>query len=251
VAPSDRFKRPILDRDSPIRSWSTLFATAPRGVAGSTPDGAAMAERDDSLNGVVARSVDLGYRVVDEYIRQGQKAAQRINERTYGAETMASDAQDLAMRMLQYASDFAAVWLEFVQLASTGSAARPAASASGDGSQIPPQPSARPPQETAPSESSEIARVRIEMLSTHPTEVSFEIRPLAVRRPLLVHALRAVDPEKPRLTEVVFHPGSDDAPARLRIHVPADQPPGTYSGLIVEEETSRPAGSVSVRVGPQ
>ena len=57
-----------------------------------------------------------------------------------------------------------------------------------------------------------------------------------------------VDPDKPRLGEVSFEPGSDDAAACLRIHVPAGHPPGVYNGLLIEEATSRPAGTVSVSI---
>ena len=60
--------------------------------------------------------------------------------------------------------------------------------------------------------------------------------------------VRAVDPDKPRLGEVSFEPGSDDAAACLRIHVPAGHPPGVYNGLLIEEATSRPAGTVSVSI---
>jgi hypothetical protein len=224
VDTNDRVKRPVLERTQPVRSWSTLFS-APQ------PDG--------SLNDVVSRSVDLGYRVVDEYIRQGQKAAQRLNDRSYGAQAMAGDAQELAMRMLQYASDFAAVWLEFVQLAAAGNAA-PGSTATENGA-----PPAKPEPDT---ETPADARVRIQVLSTQPNEVSLDIRPDATRLPAVVHALRAVDPDKPRLTDVSFRPPSGEEPACLRIVVPPGQPAGIYSGLIVAEETSRPVGSVSVRI---
>jgi hypothetical protein len=59
-----------------------------------------------------------------------------------------------------------------------------------------------------------------------------------------------VDPEKPRLTDVSFHPATDDEPARLRVSVPEATPPGVYSGLIIDEETSRPVGMLSVTIGP-
>ena len=79
-------------------------------------------------------------------------------------------------------------------------------------------------------------RVKIEVTSTQPTDVTLDLGADAPGLQLIVHALRAVDPEKPRLTEVGFRAASDD------------QPPGVYSGLIVDEESSRPVGSVSVRV---
>jgi hypothetical protein len=256
VSSSERPKRPSPERTQPIRSWSTLFAvpTAGGDDADADPDASTAEPPGAGLNEVVSRSVDLGYRVIDEYIRQGQKAAQRFNDRSYGTQAVASDLQELGMRMTQYASDFAAVWLEFVQLAATkNGTAGPAAA--GDAPIPPPEATATNPAAHAADgfprtdpPPSEPIRVRIEVLATQPTEVSLDIRPSAAKLPLLVHALRAVDPDKPRLTEVTFDAGSDDEPPRLRIRVPAGQPAGVYSGLLIDEQTSRPAGTVSVRI---
>ena len=256
MSSDDRVKRPQLERNEAIRNWSTLFKRpVADGASTADPESAAPGGSEHvSLNDVVARSVDLGYRVVDEYIRQGQKAAQRINQRSYGAQTMAGDVQDLAMRMTQYASDFAAVWLQLVQLAAAGNGA-PGGPRARDGAEraapeataaaIDPAvgPSAR--GEASPPEAT---RVRIEVRSAQPTEVAVDIRPDAARRPLIVHALRAVDPDTPRLNDVSFEPGSDDTPACLRIRVPAGQVPGIYSGLMIDEGTSRPVGTVSVTI---
>src|SRR5215470_15787877 len=129
MSTSDRPKRPSPERTQPIRSWSTLFAVP--SADGSDPEAPAAApppeSRGTGLSDVVSRSVDLGYRVIDEYIRQGQKAARRLNDRSFGTQAVASDLQELGMRMTQYASDFAAVWLEFVQLAATRNGAGGAA----------------------------------------------------------------------------------------------------------------------------
>jgi hypothetical protein len=99
------------------------------------------------------------------------------------------------------------------------------------------------------STEAELARVKVEIASTRPTEVSLDLRPSAVRAQLIVHALRAVDAEMPRLSGIEFIAATDDEPAVLRIKIPARHPPGTYHGLIVDPETNTPAGSLSVRIG--
>src|SRR5262249_6551938 len=91
-------------------------------------------------------------------------------------------------------------------------------------------------------------RVRIEVRSAQPTEVAVDIRPEAANRSLIVHALRAVDPDKPRLDGVRFEPGSEEAAACLRINVPAGHPAGVDSGLRIDQETSRPVGTVSLTI---
>jgi hypothetical protein len=256
VSVSDRPKRPAPERTQPIRSWSTLFGVprAPGSDPGADPDAPAIDPRSAGLSDVVSRSVDLGYRVIDEYLRQGQKAARRFNDRSYGTQAMAGDLQDLGMRMTQYASDFAGVWLEFIQLAATKNGAAQDARAAGSTVQ-PPAPAAGDAAAAAATGSapiepltSEPTRVRLEVYATQPIEVSIDLHPSATKLPLLVHALRAVEADTPRITEVSFEAGSDDEPPRLRIRVPPGQPPGVYSGLIIDGQTSRPAGSVSVRI---
>ena len=111
-----RKKRPALDRTKPVRSWSTALG-APAAEPG---DGATRPKLEDAIS----RSVELGYRVVDDYIQQGQRAAQRMSEGKLTAETVASEAQELSARIARYASDFFGAWVELLDLAAAGSAAR-------------------------------------------------------------------------------------------------------------------------------
>ena len=232
----ERSKRPKLERTQPIRSWSGLFggptATQPR--AAGAPPGAT------SLNDVVARSVDLGYRVVEEYIRQGQKAAARFGGGSLTPETAATDVQDAAARMAQQASDFMTMWAEFMGVAAWGGMGRPAAPQ-------PPPESAPERRVDTPPNAVDRGSMRLEILSRRPTEVQLDLRTQATGT-LVVQSLRAVDPEKPKLADVVLRPATHDEPATVRVRVPDDQPSGVYRGLIVEEETSRLVGTLTVRI---
>jgi hypothetical protein len=221
---TERVKRPKMERTDPIRNWSTLFG------------GAAAAGESATLNDVVARSVELGYRVVDEYVRQGQKAAARLTGGAGDAEAVTSDMQELSARMAQYASDLTGLWFQTIDamLANAGGGARPAAPA--------PSPAA---VAGAPAEP---VRVRVELASVQPVEVGLDLRPGTGSRPLIVHALRAVDPDRPPIAVSVI-PDSEKGAVRLRVHVPDDQPAGVYSGLLIDAEHTLPVGSLSVRVG--
>ncbi len=227
---SDRIRRPPLDRTEPIRAWSALFGSGPGG----------------SLNDVVSRSVELGYRVIDEYIRQGQRVAERFNDRSYGPETVTGDIQELGARMAQYASDFFGLWLDFVQVVMSGGTLRETSAAEDGARARPAAPgngaARRTPEAPAPT------RVRIEIVSLRPAEVSLDLRPEAAGRPLVAQGLRAVDPAKPKLDDVALEAGPGGE-LLVRIRVPGDAPPGTYNGVVVDAETSRPLGTLSVRVG--
>ena len=203
------------------------------------------------MNDVISRSVDLGYRIVDEYVRQGQMAAQRLNDRSYGPAAVGDDARELATRMAQYASDFTAIWVELMQAVATGASGWPMPQASEF------TPSARDSKgsETSPAtfassggDEANLTRVRVVVTSRHPTEVSLDLRPHLTARRLMVQSLREVDPSKPRMSDVAIEGCRGDEPITLRIGVPTSQPAGVYSGLIIDEETSQPVGTVSLRI---
>jgi hypothetical protein len=250
-----RVTRPEPSRTSPFRSWGTLFGLA----AGAPPPhdghaGASDETRDAaSLGDVVSRSVELGYRVVDDYLRQGERAASRLGggERL-GPALLAGEAQDFAGRMTRYASDFLGLWLEFLEIAATGrGAAMPMPPPTSNGHPAPPDAPVPPPATpgaASPAAPAERVRVRVEVVSARPAEVSLELRPDLDALALVVHALRAVDPEKPRIDDVTLRRDGAEGPLTLRIRVPEGHPAGVYNGLIIETATSRPVGTVSVRL---
>jgi hypothetical protein len=198
----------------------------------------------------VSRSVEVGYRVVDEYLRHGQRVAERIGDRSLTPGAVVQDFQELTARMARYASDLMDIWFQLIELAAAGTArASPVRPAADD--PIPATPAPAPPQSTAPPEApAASARVTVAVASLQPAEVTLDLRPGAAGLPLIVHALRAAEPDKPRLTDVTLEPTGEDGALCLRIRVPPDQPAGVYNGLIIDERTSRPAGTLSVRVGP-
>ena len=233
MSTNDRITRPPIDRTRPIRNWTELlgrFAPGTKSTDGSsTPAGAV-----DSLGGAVSRSVELGYRVVDEYMRQGQRAALRLQQGRAGAEHWGQDAQEITLRMAQYASDLIGTWVELLQHAGSARMAAPLSAA--------PRP---PEQQPAPSPG---GPTRITVAARQPSEVMVELRAEGAGRRLVAHALRAPEPWKPRLDAVEIGDAGAGA-TTLRINVPPAQPPGTYEGLIVDEQTSRPVGVVRVIVG--
>jgi hypothetical protein len=233
----DRPKRPPLDRTTPIRSWAALLGIAP---ADGAPAADGAAPPPTPLDDVIARSVDLAYRVIDDYVRQGQRAAERLGARDLSAGALASDLQDASARLVHYASDATTLWLDFLRVAS--GAARPGAPAAA--------PDATPAAAAAPAtaaEGGEALGVAIDVVAPGPTEVSLDLRPGATGATLVVHALRAVEPGKPPLADVAVVP-PDGGPPRIRVRVPSGQPAGAYHGLVLDAATNRPLGALTVRV---
>jgi hypothetical protein len=262
-APRPRVARPDPERTMPRRSWSTLFAPFGGTDQEANSAGGAATENGSANAGpgeTVARAVELGYRVIDEYIRQGQKAAQRLSTRTWSPETALRDTQDLTARMTRHASDLVGLWVDLLDTSNmTGAWRATAQSWTMDPSAPDAGSPAHGPSDHADDETRSMpgaagtappgrTRIAIEIASERPAEVIVDLRSEDTTRKLVVHSLRAVEPEKPRITEVGIEPATPHAPARLRIRVPTEQPSGTYNALVIDEETSRPVGSVSVRI---
>jgi hypothetical protein len=233
-----RVTRPRPSRTAPIRNWSALFGTTARtnaGAEGGEP------EREDgrgNLDDALSRSVSLGYRVIDEYMRQGQEAARRLSAGSYGAAALATDVQEAMIRMARHASDFLEVGLQLLDAATDGEQ-RGREPVAGDDA----------PEEPTPAHVADPVRLRLEVASNVPTDVAVDLRPEFAGARLVAQALRGIEPTLPPLTDVTIQRGDDEAPLTLRLRIPDGQPHATYTGVIVEEDTGRPAGTLCVRVG--
>ncbi len=230
----NRPRRPPLPRTTPVRTWTSLFgAPTPAATNGTPPPGV-----DDpaALGSVIQRSVELAYRVVDDYLQQGQRAAERIAGRSYGPEAWVTDAQDVSARFARYASDAMGLWLDALDGVRDGRAPAP------------PPPSSDPAATNGAAPPAARSWLVIEVQATQSAAVTLDLRAGVAAGTVVVHALRDVEVEKPPLRDVVVEPAVGDGPVRVCVRVPAGQPAGTYHGLIVDEESNRPVGSVSVRL---
>jgi hypothetical protein len=265
VAEDERVRRPALERTEPIRSFWTLFgaaaAAAPGGPAGREAPG-------EPRDGPVKRGVELGYRVIEEYLRQGRSFAQTLGgtgagraafgPAAFGSPGTGGDFQALSERMLRSYADFASLWLELMSAMATDASARAAASGQpetptdrpGAASETPvpgfPQ---APPESAGPEPGG--ARVSIEIDCERPAEVSVDLQPQPAGRALRILDLRAADADLSRLRDVGIQGATADEPVRIRIRVPRGQPPGTYTGVILDDESSVPRGTLCLRIGPR
>lgn len=241
---TERRRRPPLDRSHPIRSWTSLLdGTEPGDDHATDAPDAARGGTASRVSDAVSKSVELGYRVIDDYLQQGQRVARRLSDGRPAPEVWATEIQDLGVRMARYASDFMAAWMELLELTARGGGRMPNAAPTPDG----PAPSPGVAERSAPPPVDvQAPRVRVAVRSRRPVEVDVDYRPERVTGSVRVHALRALEADKPRLENVSFQPATAADPPRLVLHVPDAQPPGSYEGLLVDERTNRPVGSVRV-----
>ncbi len=80
-----RLRREDPVRTEPIRNWSTLYRRPNSWgfrIPSANPQAADQVKHSLSENNVVSRGIEIGYRVVEEHIRQGQHVAQPIHTRS-------------------------------------------------------------------------------------------------------------------------------------------------------------------------
>ena len=245
-----RVKRPMLDRDGPIRSWASAIGSTPPKEA---PDGT-RAGRDRPLDSddPIVRGVVSGGKVVDEWIRQAQQAA-----RLLGGNPSPTAWADASGRMFRNASDLMAAWWGMLGIpmpngAPAGTA--PPGAANHD-SAWPPRPAHRPPGGepesqtplTSPvSRTSDGSRVRIEVASRRPVEITIDMHRDDCAG-LRVLDLRPTRGNAPRIRGIKLEP-SDAHGLHLRLTVPDKQPAGTYRAFVIDPATDSTVGTLTVRI---
>jgi hypothetical protein len=238
-------------------------------VRGPDADGANAAPKADD---VIVRSVELGYRVIDEYIKRGQAAARRMQQGTYGASDAARDVQGVAGQLVRSATDLAGAWAEFFALASrdgwpqangtnghgatTGNGHAPAAGfdVAAMLASLPVPPPPRPP--TAPAASpapppptpapTAPLRVRLSVRAARPVETSLDVRPMPADHRLVMQALRTSDGA--RIDDVKVERG--DGVAVIAVRIDAAQPAGEYVALVIDDATNVPVGELTIVLPP-
>jgi hypothetical protein len=275
-----RIRRKDPDRDAPIRSWSNMFqspaaASAPapngNGAAMGVPpdqlitDGAAIgpasvdsANAADPLSEEARHGVESAYRVIDEYLREGRRAAQaRIDDTRVtasGAANMAAvdpagikiateSLQEMITQGVRFYSSLAPLWASFVNsVATSAGALTPSYAAAPAAAPLAPAPIPRSARTTG------AAPISIEIASARMARVTIDLAPHATVANLATTGLHAIEPGQPPLKDVTF---TTNAPANrpiVRIRVPENQPAGAYNGVIVDKDSGDARGTLTVRI---
>jgi hypothetical protein len=231
MAVVERQRRSAPKREAPKR------AVLARGdeVNGKETDLRAGAAADD---GVIGAVVAAAYRVVEDNVQQGRRAAERLRAAASETPEAAPNAKAVASRLVHITRDLGAAWVDLL----VAVLREPEVRAVVD--RITMQDRARPAA-SAPSPPLSIAqRVR----SRKPLEVTLSaLPPLAAGGAPGVAGLHALGTGSPPLQEVSF--ALDPAGAlQLEIVVPDDQPADVYTGTVVDTATRLPIGCLTVRI---
>lgn len=201
------------------------------------------------MDDVVTRGVKLGYKVIEDYLRQGQRSAARFREAFQkggskeGKEGKGEEAVDGILRLYKDMND---LWVDAVGVILrsppflswlNGTEQRNSAAA--------------PSREKEPgSVNGADGALAIEIVSKRRTQVTLDLRPYPRRYTPLVRALHAPNPKIPPLTKIAFRLDKKTRDPILQLKIPGHQPAALYTGVVIDGHTHEPRGTLCVRVLP-
>jgi hypothetical protein len=263
-----RTKRPKLERDRPRREWSTLFGGA--GAAKENAGARAAGPRAPSNGNVLSDTVELGYRVIEDYLKQGQQVAQTFapgrgpagrgapGMPPFAPPSSPEEMQQMAQRLMQYGWDFAGLWFEMFSRmggsgmwpTAAGAGAHPMPGAGGIGGfggngssgANGASHAAEEPAVDVPTPASLMVSIDSPLRAT----TSVELQP-GVLGELKVHALRPEGHDAPPIKSVSVE-REDDGELSIQVKVEATQPPGMYRAAIIDAATNQTRGRLSLRL---
>lgn len=236
-----RVTRPPVERTSPDRTW--IFTQAP--AAAPEENRAPSDERSaDGTRDAAYRTLNQAYGLVDEYIRQGQRMAEAVWLPLAGLE--AGDATSAPERFMRAMSDMTMAWVEVMQQWTSQAPRQKAATGTagpfGAGKTAP---AAHAGEGPGSPQASRVLAISVQ--ASGRVEASVELNGPADPAGLVPTELRTYSGNGDPITEVAIVVRAGQSPA-VRISVPDGQPSGTYSGLLLESETKRPRGTISVTI---
>lgn len=245
-------------------------------AAGGWEDDSNYPGRGHSWPGSLDEGVRLGYQIVEDHIRRGERASHHFAERAMGSMRSGDGLWELFLRLVQASGPIAAAGSQFLDaLARLG---RPPHHRFGsqhfeprwadshwseheaygpDGSTEPDAPWNWP--ESAPGmsphsddladtgEGEDEIRFRVRLDLGRPIVLELCLDTWAQSTEIQVQELVSSDPSLPPLQGIEFDTGE----GWLDVHVGSLEapPPGVYTGIVLESSSGEPCGELTARVG--
>jgi hypothetical protein len=258
---SDRRKRPFPERTEPERSFSASFGVgipkSPAGTDSAGPHTSSAAPEETAFG-----AVNDAYRLIDEYLRQGQRMAESLWLPLTGGANAPSGFGGAPERLLRGLGDMTLAWVELMQQwttqmqpsgtqAPTGSAgpfaANTGAQASAPHSGGPHSAGTGPAVATPSAHHAENLSADFAVRVEASGRVEVSVKQTISAEDVVVGALRSFDEGASPITSVTLErgPGGERT---LAVVVPPGHSAGVYNGLLAERGTQRPVGTISLRI---
>lgn len=233
-AKTARVRRSAPGRTKPDRKgWSGDIPSASADT--SAP---AAAFENPEIEKIVTDAVRIGYSVIGDNLRQGRAAADRFGAGTYKPGDVTGDLGQIGRRLMDAARDLSVIWFDFLQAALRD----PRLAAA-----LQPQPITPSPPSGDPTGS----QSDVPLACTFPGKAGTVIQAQLSRpeRPtiLTTPGLHTATGSEPPITTVTFLAAAGGGVTAV-VRIPANQPPGTYSGVISDAASHAPLGMLAVKV---
>jgi hypothetical protein len=259
---SGRMRREDPERETPDRRASEHI----RRNAGSQ-DGGKYSNHDSkpriskSVEEAISGMVQQSSAFIEEQIRAGQLAAERLRDGIANSRQLNADITTLVENLVATTKDVGATWLDLISIIIRAIGTQPSnggGSSGGGTPHTPPAPGvtvtrsgtsggATTLSSTTPANNTIVGvPPQIVVKGVHVKSVVLDLRPRSLRFVPLVQQLIAADLK--RSFSAKFAMSSDSLSLILTVNVPDGQPPGTYTGVIVDSRTNEAGGTLSVTV---
>ncbi len=226
----ERLHRPDLERSEPKRNSATYFRDATASV-----NDLGRSDGNGTPEDVVAYGVRLGYEVIEEQIREGQRLAQRLRPPTA---TGLGDLEPLVGRVLHLYKDLGSLCFDAVEALARSPATRLGLSRAEEAKQ-------EKSYETGTGTGTVYG---IEVSSPFRTQVTLRLSGGSRNVVLRAHALHASDPNIGPLTGVSFKIPPETLIPTLLVEIAGAHCPATYTGAVVDALTNEPCGTLCIRL---
>lgn len=265
-AKGDRLHRADPAREAPNRSSTDHIKRNARSSNGDADNGRSKKPKhviSEAVQQAISDVVQLGSTVIEEQIRAGQLAAERLRDGIANSKELNTDVNLLVENLVATTRDVGATWLDLVSIVvrSIGTHPNPPPHgctpshgtgrprpAGGTVTKTGTSGSATTISSLTPADSGSPAVAPVIVVNgVRARSVTLDLRPPSMRFVPVVRTLLASDP-KHHLAAAKFKLSADHTHLVLTINVPRDQPSGTYAGVIVDSSTNEPGGTLSVVV---
>jgi hypothetical protein len=261
---SERVRRSDPEREAPHRSGAEHIRRNAR--RDNDADGP-RTRISETLDMAISDMVRTGSRVIEDQIRAGQNAAERMRDSIAGSERFNGNSNELVESLVKATKEISSTWLELLTIAlqSMGTSTR----SSGHAQESTPRPGGGPrnpgtamPRTATKTGSSGGATttstitpanpaidpvpIEIVVTGTGVKNVTLDMRPPTADFMPFVCELAARD-RKSRLSSAQF--SISEKQIVLSVVGPRDQAPGVYSGVVVDTTSNQAGGTVSVTIG--
>jgi hypothetical protein len=250
MARRQRVKRPVPERTEPDRSWRGAFGASPD--ASRPPSQASSAHTDPSApdrKEASYEAINDAYRVIDDYLRQGQRMAEQFWLPAMGSNGPMNQFGPLFERFMRSAGDMGTAWVEMMSQWSSPprgiEVAQGTAGPFGAGKTT--RHSERDFQEGPPRDRPATSTgVSVQVESARKFQISVDLLDASEPGDLEIHELVASDRALSPIADVTIEKDASGRRVTVRVRVPKTQPPGVYNGMLLERGTHRPRGTVSL-----